>query len=188
MSGNDLPHLNHDIPINAEATRRRLLSLTALVTMSLALAPMPFGYNAIAATASVAAQKATLLRMARDIYPHEGFLDDLPYLAVIDAMLTESEKDPKVANLMASGLDELEKHANAIHKSSYVEINNLDYREAILRTIQSTAFFQKVRGSLMMGIYNNKTLWPKFVYDGSSWEEGGFINKGFDKIDWLKTN
>jgi hypothetical protein len=164
-------------------TRRRLLKSAMLVTAALALPALPSG--AVAAPLS-ADQKTTLLRVARDIYPHDGFLDDAPYQAIIDAMITESETDPKVADLLANGLLDLERRSRSIYKTSYVEIPKPEEREGVLRAIELTDFFQKIKGGLLMGLYNNKALWPKFGYDGSSWETGGFIDKGFDKIDWLK--
>jgi hypothetical protein len=163
-------------------TRRFLLKSAMLITAGLALPALPAG--AIAAPLSEI-QKTTLLRVARDVYPHEGFLDDTPYRAVIDAILTESEGNPQVAELLAKGLADLEQHSQAIYKTTYVAIAKPEEREGVLRTIELTDFFQKIKGGLLMGLYNNKALWPKFGYDGSSWETGGFINKGFDKIDWL---
>lgn len=178
------PILQHGVraPANSEVTRRLLLKSAMLVTASLALPALPAG--AIAAPVAES-QKATLLRVARDIYPHEGFLDDAPYQAVIDAILTESESNPAVTDLLSKGLADLEQRAQAIYKSSYAAISKPEEREGVLRTIELTDFFQKIKGGLLMGLYNNKSLWPKFGYDGSSWQTGGFIDKGFDKIDWF---
>ena len=52
-------------------------------------------------------------------------------------------------------------------------------------SIEQTAFFQKVRGDLVVSLYNQKELWPKFGYEGSSAEHGGYIKRGFADIDWL---
>ena len=57
---------------------------------------------------------------------------------------------------------------------------------ALLRAIEETPFFQSVRGALLFGIYNNKELWHSFFgYEGSSWEKGGYVNRGFNDLDWL---
>ena len=48
-----------------------------------------------------------------------------------------------------------------------------------------TPFFQKVRGSLVTGIYNNPEVWAILGYEGESASKGGYINRGFDDIDWL---
>mgnify|MGYP001350215666 FL=1 len=165
-----------------DVTRRRLLKSMMFVTAALALPALPPGAVAAPLTAT---QKTTLLRVARDIYPHEGFLDDAPYQAVIDAILAEADGAPEVADLLSKGLADLEERSQRIYKVNYTAIPKPEEREGVLRSIELTDFFQKLKGGLLMGIYNNKELWPKFGYDGSSWETGGFIDKGFDKIDWF---
>jgi hypothetical protein len=42
-----------------------------------------------------------------------------------------------------------------------------------------------VRGDLIVSLYNQKEVWPRFGYEGSSAEHGGYINRGFADIDWL---
>ena len=32
---------------------------------------------------------------------------------------------------------------------------------------------------------NQKALWPKFGYEGSSFEHGGYLHRGFNDLDWL---
>jgi hypothetical protein len=51
--------------------------------------------------------------------------------------------------------------------------------------MESSGFFQKVRGSLITGLYNNKQVWEKFAYEGESASKGGYLYRGFDDIDWL---
>ena len=52
-------------------------------------------------------------------------------------------------------------------------------------SIEDSAFFQRVRSSLVTGIYNNPDIWPIFGFEGESASQGGYINRGFDDIDWL---
>ncbi len=47
------------------------------------------------------------------------------------------------------------------------------------------SFSRRLRGDLIVSLYNNKEVWPKFGYEGSSAEHGGYINRGFADIDWL---
>ena len=35
------------------------------------------------------------------------------------------------------------------------------------------------------GIYGNPEVWPLFGYEGPSADKGGYIDRGFDDIDWL---
>jgi hypothetical protein len=170
----------------ATPTRRQLLSTTAFIALTAGMLTTPMSRFAVAAATFDDAQKLQMLRIARDIYPHETLLDNAPYQAVVDAILAEAGKDEKVAKLVTDGLADVNKRANAVYKVNFVDIKEGMKREGILRQIELSDFFQKIRGGLLFGIYNNKALYPKFGYDGSSWEKGGFINDPtFGKVDWL---
>jgi hypothetical protein len=164
-------------------SRRSLLASSAF--LALAAAPAVGPYGAWAATGMSADQRLTLIRMARDIYPHDDFLPDEPYVAAVDKILKEADGDAEVNKVVSTGLADLEARAQKTFGSAYAAISDPFKREALLRTIQMSGFFQKFRGELLMGIYDNKALWPTFGYEGSSWEKGGYIGRGFDDIDWL---
>lgn len=167
-------------------SRRQLLGSTAAIALLAGVLSTTAGRHAFAADAVSNDQKLALLRVARDVYPHdEAFIDNGPYQAVVDGIVTEAGKDAKVADLVTKGLADLDARANAVYKTNYMGVKGPEQREGLLRSIELTDFFQKIRGGLLFGLYNNKALYPKFGYDGSSWEKGGFINAGFDKIDWL---
>ena len=53
------------------------------------------------------------------------------------------------------------------------------------KAIEQGALFKKLRGDLLVTLYNNKEVWPKFGYEGASADKGGYINRGFNDIDWL---
>ena len=55
----------------------------------------------------------------------------------------------------------------------------------LLKAIEEGPFFQKVRSNLVVGLYNQKDLWPIFGYEGASADKGGYIERGFDDIAWL---
>lgn len=167
-------------------TRRQLLGSTAFIALTAGLLTSPVNRFAVQAATFDDAQKLMLLRIARDIYPHETLLDNAPYQAVIDSILGEAGKDDKVAKMVADGLADVNARSQNVYKVNYVDIKEPMKREGILRQIELTDFFQKIRGGLLFGLYNNKALYPKFGYDGSSWEKGGFINDpSFGKVDWF---
>ena len=58
-------------------------------------------------------------------------------------------------------------------------------RVKILRSMEDTDFFQQIRSGLVTGLYNQKAIWPIFGYEGESYSQGGYINRGFDDINWL---
>lgn len=137
------------------------------------------------AQAAVAIDAVFLLRMAKDIYPHDDFLDDKPYLDVVNSTIKEAQGDTALKKMLVDGIDNLNKSSQQIHGKPYVDVPSYGSREALLRSVELTDFFQKIRGGLLFGLYNNKALFPKFGYEGSSWEEGGYIDRGFSDMTWL---
>jgi hypothetical protein len=56
---------------------------------------------------------------------------------------------------------------------------------ALLEQVSAGAFFQTLRGGLVVSLYNQKAVWPIFGYEGESAGKGGYIDRGFDDIAWL---
>lgn len=56
-------------------------------------------------------------------------------------------------------------------------------RVTLLRGLENSSFFQQIRSGLVTGLYNQKTVWPIFGYEGESYSEGGYINRGFEGIE-----
>lgn len=120
---------------------------------------------------------AGLLQMGRDIFPHDR-LADLHYAKPLAALLD------KQGALVRQGLKELQASARERHARAFEALAEND-RVALLRAIETSPFFREVRSALMFGIYDNKALFPLFGYEGSSVEKGGYVNRGFNDIDWL---
>ena len=136
------------------------------------------------ASALSPATMKTLLKVARDIYPHD-VLGDSYYITAIKPWDGKAAKDPATKALISDGVAQLDKAANDRHKVSYAQVPWENDRVVLLQQIEQTPFFQKVRGDLVVSLYNQKELWPKFGYEGSSAEHGGYITRGFADIDWL---
>ena len=126
----------------------------------------------------------TLMKMARDIYPHD-FLGDSYYITAVRPWDDKAAKDPAVKSLINDGVARLDQEANDRHKTPYVQVAWENDRVTLLQRIEQTDFFQKIRGDLVVSLYNQKEVWPKFGYEGSSAEHGGYIKRGFADIDWL---
>jgi hypothetical protein len=136
------------------------------------------------ATTLTPATLKTLVKMARDIYPHD-FLGDSYYITAVKPWDGKAAKDPAVESLISDGVAQLDQAANERHKVPYVQVAWETDRVALLQKIEQTPFFQKIRGDLVVSLYNQKEVWPKFGYEGSSAEHGGYIKRGFADIDWL---
>ncbi|MCF4129165.1 twin-arginine translocation signal domain-containing protein [Methylobacterium sp. SyP6R] len=130
------------------------------------------------------AELKTLVKMARDIYPHD-FLGDVYYITAIKPWDGKAAADPSVKTLLTSGVRRLDEDAQARHKVAYAQIGWEADRVAVLEGISHTDFFKKIRSDLVVSLYNQPEIWPKFGYEGSSADKGGYINRGFNDIDWL---
>ncbi|MBR0708760.1 gluconate 2-dehydrogenase subunit 3 family protein [Bradyrhizobium liaoningense] len=136
------------------------------------------------ASALSPATMKTLLKVARDIYPHD-VLGDSYYITAIKPWDAKAAKDPAVKSLISDGIGRLDQNARDRHKLAYAEVPWETDRVVLLKEIEGSDFFQKVRGDLVVSLYNQKEVWPRFGYEGSSAEHGGYINRGFADIDWL---
>jgi hypothetical protein len=122
---------------------------------------------------------ATLIQMARDIYPHDRVGDNFYAVAV------KGYDTPETAADVEAGIAMLDAAAVGAGFGSYLDSPWEADRVEILRGIAASPFFQQVRGGLVTGLYNQKEVWPLFGYEGESYSQGGYINRGFDDIDWL---
>ena len=136
------------------------------------------------ASALSPATMKTLVKVARDIYPHD-VLGDSYYITAIKPWDGKAAKDPAVKTLISDGITRLDQNARDRHKVAYAEVPWEADRVVLLQGIEQTEFFKKVRSDLVVSLYNQEELWPKFGYEGSSAEHGGYINRGFADIDWL---
>ncbi len=123
---------------------------------------------------------ATLVQMSRDTYPHDR-LEDKFYAAAVSGLDKAAKDDGALKTMLTEGVAALNKAAGG----SYSGTTDADKRTALLKAIESDGFFQKVRGNLVTGLYNNKEAWPLFGYEGASADKGGYLERGFNDINWL---
>jgi len=126
----------------------------------------------------------TLIQMARDIYPHDRFGDHI-YAAAMKGHDDAAGKDGATKSLLEDGVAALDKAAKAKHGVGYAHVGWEKDRVALLSQIETGPFFQKIRGGLITGLYNRPDVWNKLGYEGESASKGGYINRGFNDINWL---
>ena len=131
-----------------------------------------------------AATGNTLLVLARDIFPHDR-ISDRYYLQALEPLEAQAAADDTLKSLLSEGVAALDRLAKLRFRKAYAALDKESERLSLLYVIEHGAFFQKVKGHLVTGFYDNKAVWPLFGYEGSSWEKGGYLNRGFDDIDWL---
>jgi hypothetical protein len=164
-------------------TRRALLSRAAaagaLAVTGAGFVAAPDAAWAMEVTAITPDQMATLLQMARDIYPHDHVADRF-YAVAVKGYDAADKKD-----MVAAGIAELDAAAQAQGHASYLAAQWEEERVKVLMALEKTPFFQTVRSGLVTGLYNQKEVWPLFGYQGESYSQGGYIERGFNDIDWL---
>jgi hypothetical protein len=144
----------------------------------------PRGAWAMSLTALKPETARTLVQMARDIYPHDR-LGEAFYAKAIEPLDAQAAKDPALLKLLTEGSSQLDQLAVTKGATSYANLGDEAARGSILRSIEETPFFAKLRGDLLTTLYNQPEVWAKFGYEGPSAEKGGYINRGFSDIDWL---
>lgn len=165
-------------------TRRQLLSRSLSAAGALAITgagfiAAPNAAWAVEVTVIAPEEMATLLQMARDIYPHDQVADQF-YAVAVKGYDAEDRKD-----FVAAGIAELNDAAKALGHADYLSIGWEEDRVKVLQSIETGTFFQTVRSGLVTGLYNQKEIWPIFGYQGESFSQGGYIERGFNDIDWL---
>lgn len=114
----------------------------------------------------------TLTRMARLIYPHDKLPDDV-YAMIVGDLL----EVPHTASVLRTGVASL---------GNFLDLDEAR-QIATLEQIDDGPFFNAVKTPVMWTIYNATELWALIDYPGPSFRFGGYINRGFDDIDWLPT-
>ena len=127
---------------------------------------------------------ATLVQMARDIYPHDRFGDEL-YALAVKGHDDKAATDAAFKLMLEDGVAGLDKAAKAMGHPNYVATGWEAERVEMLRAIEDSEFFQTIRGGLVVGLYNQKAVWDHLGYEGASFDKGGYLDRGFDDVDWL---
>lgn len=165
--------------------RRRFLGATGRSLAVVALAPgfvtltWPDRSLAYSLMALDDAQAETLVQMTRRLFPHAA-LGDVYYAAAVASLDATAHDDPAKADLLAKGVAALDAQADG---------RWIDAAEArqieILRSASATPFFRTVWAAANNALYNNSEVWEKFGYEGPSFEQGGYLTRGFNDLDWL---
>ena len=127
----------------------------------------------------VATERATLGRMVRAMFPHPGFPDD-PYLRTADAILADAAEDVRTRAQLEQGLRDLDALAGG-------PFSGLDdaHALAILDRISASAFFELVRSKTILTFYDDAEVHRLLGYEGPSFDQGGYLHRGFADLDWL---
>jgi hypothetical protein len=126
----------------------------------------------------------TLIRMARDIYPHDRLADRF-YAVAMKSYDEKSGKDAAFRADVEKNVAEVNAIAAKQFMQPYAQVGWESQRVNLLRAIQKGKFFQGIRSGLVVSLYNQPEVWPVFGYEGESASKGGYMARGFGDIAWL---
>ncbi|HTS52551.1 MAG TPA: twin-arginine translocation signal domain-containing protein [Burkholderiales bacterium] len=123
-------------------------------------------------------QAKEMLAMTRQLFPHDKLGDEY-YWVVVESIDKEMAGSPELKTRIQDGLAQLNEAAGGDFSAV-----DADKQLEAMTKLESTPFFSDMLNKTQFYFYNNKTVWPKFGYEGSSWEKGGYINRGFNDVRW----
>ena len=110
------------------------------------------------------------MRVARVMFPHD-MLPDIAYAKVVKALEPEAETvEQGVAALDDGG--------------RFVDLDEAA-QEAAVAAAEGSDYFELVRSTAVVELYDNPLVWRAFGYEGPAVHLGGYLNRGFDDLDWL---
>lgn len=121
----------------------------------------------------------TLCAAIQTLYPHDALPEHVYRRVVVmfDALVSES-----TAN--AALIREFVQQLNADFPVPFVDRSE-GYRTQALQATQSSPAFRFVQRTSVRYLYDDVEVWQAFGYEGASIHMGGYVDRGFDDLDWL---
>jgi hypothetical protein len=120
---------------------------------------------------------ATITAAARTMYPHDALPDDV-YVRAGDKLAEVAREDSGAARMIEEGVSAL--NGGRV----FVELSADEQLEA-LKGVEGSDFFELVRSTAVVEVYSDERTWQLCGYEGPSFDKGGYINRGFNDLDWL---
>jgi hypothetical protein len=124
-------------------------------------------------------QRACLKRIGYLMFPHPA-LGDGPYERAVAAIAGSVAGRADLAKLVDEGVAGLD----AGEARPWIEREPAE-QIARLQAIEAQPFFRWLYQATLELLYNDDSVWSHIGYEGSSFERGGYLERGFDDIDWL---
>lgn len=124
-------------------------------------------------------QRQILFRLLRVAYPHDRF-PDAPYQRTAQQIEDAVGADDAALAALAAGLDALDAAADG----DFVSLDE-DAATVALRAVEQAPFFGQIRATTVVALYDDREVWDLLGYEGSAFEDGGYVNRGFADLDWL---
>ncbi len=160
--------------MNQTIGRRALLRVLAAI--GLVVSP---GQAIIAGADANDATHVFLVTLLRRLFPHPQ-LPGQRYEEIAVGLQGMLSADPALLALLAQfrGRLDVEGVAPWVLADAATQVQRL-------ADIEAEPAFQALRSLGSIAFYNSAQIWPYFGYEGPSFAKGGYLNRGFDDLDWL---
>jgi hypothetical protein len=111
------------------------------------------------------------------MYPHDALPDDV-YARVAEKLAEAAREDSGVARTIEAGVSALN------GGRPFAELS-ADEQLKALKGLEGSDFFEFVRSTAVVEVYSDQRTWHLVGYEGPSFDKGGYINRGFNDLDWL---
>jgi hypothetical protein len=122
-----------------------------------------------------------LVSIYRIMFPHHSVPDEF-YEHVVRKLDEKVAQEQNLSRFFSEGVEALNNQSG----SAWIGLSEEVKLEALKRAEQ-TLFFQTLRSDFVTFFYSNPAIWPRFGYEGPSNEQGGYLHRGFNDIDWIKS-
>jgi hypothetical protein len=121
----------------------------------------------------------TVTALARTLYPHDALPDEV-YGRVAAKLGEAAQADAAQAQMIADGVAALDARA----ETPFVERSAQD-KLADAQAVEGSDLFELVRSTAVVEVYSDGATWKALGYEGPSFAQGGYLDRGFDDLDWL---
>jgi hypothetical protein len=130
--------------------------------------------------------RRNLVRLLRAAYPHPRFPDG-PYERTADAVIGQVDGSLWQRLALTQGLATLDARAATVNGGSGFADLSDDAALGLLQEIGDAEFFAFIRSVAVVTLYDDAEVHQLLGYGGPSFEQGGYVHRGFDDLDWLPT-
>jgi hypothetical protein len=162
--------------VPSQQRRQVLLAISQLVLASALTACTDAVEQQAAPVATGDSDLELLASVAYDLFPYPALNAEM-YVRIGEHLLQGGNP------ALADGLQQLRAQVGDLPWKEVDETQRL----AVLTELEDSPFFAAVRAGSLEVLYRSPEVFAMVGYGGSAIEQGGYINRGFDSIDWLPT-
>lgn len=123
--------------------------------------------------------RAVLVHIIKTAFPHAN-VPDGPYERMADRIIAAADEETWFRLKLLQGVETL----NSMADGTFADLDPEAATEA-LKGVEHMDFFAFIRRQTVLEMYDDEEIWSAVGYEGPSFDKGGYIDRGFNDLDWL---